>query len=219
MNQLKTKLPNSAISGTSYGQRIESTTATVVVVHGLASNRLDMWPIAQRLRWFGYDVINWGYPSTRKTIEHHGRSLANRLKLASINGRQRLHVVAHSMGCIVARCALAADVPENFGRLVMLAPPNQGSFAARKLSPWLGWYSKTLVELSDDRDSFVNQLPPLQDVDFGVVAAQKDRVIETSRTLLPGMNDFTIVNTGHGAMPWIRRVGELSHKYLESGRF
>ena len=123
------------------------------------------------------------------------------------------------MGCIVTRSALGCVVPGNFGRLVMLAPPNRGSFVARRLSPWLGWYSQTLTELSDEADSFVNQLPPLQGVEFGVMAAKRDRVIETSHTLLSGMSDFVIVDTGHGIMPWNRQVAELSHQYLETGRF
>ena len=200
-------------------ERIEPEQATVVIVHGLASSRLDMYLIAERLRGSGYDVVNWGYPSTRKTIEHHGDALRARLELAVEAGRERLHVVAHSMGCIVSRCALQDSVPANFGRLVMLAPPNQGSFAARKLAPWLGWYSRTLAQLSDAEDSFVNQLPPPSGVEFGVMAAERDRVIERSKTLLRGLRDFTIVNTGHGVMPWNRRVAELSHRFLVSGRF
>ena len=200
-------------------QQIDPSISTVVIVHGLASNRLDMYPIARRLRRRGYDVINWGYPSTRKTIQQHGHALAQRILKASEAGRDRLHIVAHSMGCIVSRCALGEVIPGNLGRLLMLAPPNQGSFAARHLTPWLGWYSKTLTELSDAPDSFVNRLPRLDGVEFGVMAAERDRVIDRSKTILPGMNDFTIVSTGHGVMPWRRQVAELTDQYLQTGRF
>ena len=210
-----------AIHRTVSARQIVPETSTVVVVHGIASRRFDMYMISRRLRNFGYDVINWGYPSTRKTIAYHGTQMRERLHAAAESGRENLHIVAHSMGCIVSRCALAdADqIPEKFSRLVMLAPPNQGSFVARNLTPWLGWYSTTLTELSDDDDSFVNQLPPLSGVEFGVMAAERDRVIERSKTLLPGMADFTIVNTGHGIMPWNHQVAKLTHKFLLTGRF
>ncbi|MEM9411708.1 MAG: alpha/beta hydrolase [Planctomycetota bacterium] len=195
--------------------------STVILIHGLASKRFDMSLFAYRLRKFGYNVVNWGYPSIRKSNSDHGRALANRLSAVDLAGRSdhRVHIVAHSMGCIVTRCALLEFLPDNIGRVVMLAPPNGGSFVARKLTPWLGWLSTTLVELSDDPDSFVNQLPPIKGVQCGVLAASRDRVIERSRTRLAGEADFAIVETGHGVMPWNREAVDQTHRFLTLGKF
>ena len=195
--------------------------STVVLVHGLASNRLDMSLFSYRLKRIGYKVVNWGYPSIRKSNADHGNALADRLRKSDLLGRadERIHIVAHSMGCIVTRCALLNFIPSNLGRVVMLAPPNGGSHTARVLSPWLGWLSKTLTEITDDKDSFVNQLPTLKGVDFGVLAASRDRVIERTRTRLKGESDFAVVETGHGVMPWNREAVNLTHRFLTLGTF
>ena len=44
-------------------------------------------------------------------------------------GTQRVHVVAHSMGGLVARAALAQDSWRRIDRLIQLGAPNQGAFA------------------------------------------------------------------------------------------
>jgi pimeloyl-ACP methyl ester carboxylesterase len=45
------------------------------------------------------------------------------------SGARKVHIVAHSMGGLVARIALASDRDRRIQRLVQLGAPNQGSFA------------------------------------------------------------------------------------------
>jgi pimeloyl-ACP methyl ester carboxylesterase len=126
----------------------------VVLVHGLLANTLVMESLARWLRPQFDTVINWGYPTLFSPIERHGRELAGLLD--RLNGQcDRVHLVTHSMGGIIARVALGELLPAKFGRLVMIAPPNRGSHVARRLAPYLGIICPPLVQLTDDTSSFV----------------------------------------------------------------
>ena len=107
----------------------------VVLVHGLGGNRFDMWPISRRLKRLGYRIRNWGYRSVGNRIETHADLLATELDRidAEMQDGGRIHLVTHSMGGIIVRKTLSHHDFENIGRVVMLAPPHQGSHAARKL--------------------------------------------------------------------------------------
>ncbi len=76
-----------------------------------------------RLRQAGFDAdfhpFDW-----RQSQEQLGRELAERIDAEG----PTVHLVAHSMGGLVARGALAAN-PKKLGRIVMLGTPNHGSFS------------------------------------------------------------------------------------------
>lgn len=194
--------------------------ATVVVVHGWMSNRWDMWLYCRRLSEIGYEVINWRYPSTRGSIDDHANSLTVFVnELESTTKRAQIHLAGHSMGGIVIRRALQNTIPDKLSRVIMLASPNGGSFMARRLSPWLGWFSPTLTELSDHPDSYVNQLDDLENLEVGVIAAQRDRVIAPDRVHMDGESDFITIPSGHGIMPWTRSAVVMTHRFLMFGQF
>jgi pimeloyl-ACP methyl ester carboxylesterase len=76
-----------------------------------------------RLRILGFDARFFAY-DWRKGLDELGASLAKELQRLA---PRRVHLVAHSMGGMVARAALKHS-PQNLGRVVMLGTPNQGSF-------------------------------------------------------------------------------------------
>ncbi len=191
----------------------------VVVVHGWASKRFDMWLLCRRLSHMGYDVVNWGYPSFRDSIERPAASLAEALVDFQRSERPHLHLVGHSMGGIVIRRALLDLIPDNLSRVVLLASPNGGSFVARRLQPWLGRFSKSLSELSDCEHSYVNQLGSPDGLEVGVLAATRDRVIKEPNVHFQGETDFATVRCGHGIMPWIKDTAVMTHRFLMTGRF
>jgi pimeloyl-ACP methyl ester carboxylesterase len=63
----------------------------------------------------------------RLPVAQLGSALAERVRAA---GRTRVAIVAHSMGGLVARAALALADTGNVERLVLLGAPHSGSFAA-----------------------------------------------------------------------------------------
>jgi pimeloyl-ACP methyl ester carboxylesterase len=78
-----------------------------------------------RLRAAGFGVTLHDY-DWRLDIEETGTSLAERLRRQP---SRRLAIVAHSMGGLVSRVALALPGTQHVERVVLLGTPNLGSFA------------------------------------------------------------------------------------------
>jgi CHAT domain-containing protein len=78
-----------------------------------------------RLKIAGYDAdfhpFDW-----RQSIDHLGRNLLDRVRGEPAD---QVHLVAHSMGGLVSRAALALPGNKKIARLVMLGTPNYGSFS------------------------------------------------------------------------------------------
>lgn len=192
----------------------------VVLVHGLASSRLLLVPLARRLRKRGFETRLWGYFSYVGSNRNFGRSLARKVhQLAEDGTWPRIHLVVHSMGSIIARCALEDGLPDRLGRIVMIGPPNGGSHMATRLRyihPWCN----PMLELMDRPDSFVNQLPPPPaEAEIGVIAAGKDNVIDLPRTHLPGERDHRVVDSWHTGVLWAQETAELTTSFLRHGSF
>lgn len=80
-------------------------------------------PMVLRLGIAGYDVDYFPY-DWRRPVPDVGADLADRIRS---EGRE-VHLIAHSFGALVARAAVALDPPD-LGRVIMLGPTNQGTFA------------------------------------------------------------------------------------------
>ena len=192
----------------------------VILLHGLAAHRLVMVRLSKFLNDHGYETSNWGYRSIRGSIESHARAFQKQLDELVCNGRhEAVHIVAHSMGGIIARRVLGLSRPENLGRLVMLGPPNRGSHVARKLSRPLGGICPALRELSDSHDSYVNQLGEPGDIEYGIIAAAADRVVKLPSTFLDGQSDHIILPGHHGLLPWRRDTAMQVIHFLRTGKF
>jgi dienelactone hydrolase len=205
---------NTASSRTTKGREL------VVLIHGLAGNRLVMRPLQRRLRARGYDTFNWGYRSVLLPIERNAERFRRRLdSLAERDDVERLHIVGHSMGSIITRYVAANDPPEKLGRIVLLAPPNHGSPVARWLNRGFGYLYPSLDQLSDRPQSFVNRLEDQLDAPCGVIAATRDRLVPVENTHLAGQDDHAQFKAGHTTMLFYCEVAEMVDRFLRTGRF
>jgi pimeloyl-ACP methyl ester carboxylesterase len=190
----------------------------VVLIHGFGAKRAVMWPLAARLRSNGYRVRLWSYVTLFQSINSHSHRLHNYL-LMQLADESRFSIVAHSMGSIIARAALNRSVPSNMGRLVLLAPPNQGSPIARYASMFVGGIIRPTRELSDDRNSFVRNLSSPRGVDTGIIAARFDLLVPAANTILESVHKYETVNGTHNSLLMSKNVCEMITSFLRSGEF
>ena len=191
----------------------------VVLVHGMGRTPLSMRPLARVLEEQGYDVLNWDYSSTGPTVAELGAQLAAAVRERPRAPGARVHFVTHSLGGIVVRAALARDPPPDVGRVVMLAPPNQGSRAADVAQPWVGWWLKPLAELGTGEGSTARTLPVPSGVEIGVIAGALDAKVKVEETHLAGETDHVVVPGTHSFLMLRSDVQALVLAFLRTGRF
>jgi triacylglycerol lipase len=192
----------------------------VVLVHGLAANRLVMRRLARSLGKVFAATVNWGYQSLWSPIERHSRELAALLRrLDHEQQHERIHLVTHSMGSIIGRLALAEYLPKRFGRFVMIAPPNRGSHVAGLLAPLLGRICPPLVQLANHDSSFVCSLPPPVVNDLGIIAAQTDYLVWEDSTRMGCERDHIVLPGLHSSLLWRQETAVQVGHFLKYGQF
>jgi pimeloyl-ACP methyl ester carboxylesterase len=192
----------------------------VVLVHGMGRSPLSMAPLGWTLRRAGYDVLNWGYSSTCCSIAELGAQLEEELREHE-GEAVRLHFVGHSLGNIIVRWVLAHDDDASLqvGRIVMLAPPNQGSRVADRLAPSLGWLLKPLPELGTGPMRSSGELHLPEHLDVAVIAGRFDGKVAVPETRLAGMDAHLVLPASHPFLMFRPDVHRLVLRFLESGSF
>ena len=192
----------------------------VVVAHGMGRSSLSMRPLVKALEAEGYEVMSFGYSSYCCTIPEIGAQLQRELAARVGPQHTRVHFVGHSLGNIVVRWVLSRDtLPPRVGRVVMLAPPNQGAHAANTFTPVVGWLLKPVGELRADSLATVRRLPMVRGVDIGVIAARDDRTVKLPETHLTEEKEHVVVDGGHSFIMRRADVHRLTIDFLRTGTF
>jgi triacylglycerol lipase len=206
----------------------------VVLLHGLARREGSMATLGRALQAAGFATWTTTYPSRRMAIAEAARAVAD--QLVDVAAGRPLHAVTHSLGGILIRHM--ADPRLAWQRIVMLAPPSQGSSLAAAMAdnPLYRWfYGPAGVEL---RDGSAWPPPPAP---FAVIAGTRRRALAnpTSWTLgrrfasdrdhdgtvavdearLPGMSAYAEIDATH---TWIMNHPDahtLVIAFLRDGRF
>lgn len=117
---------------------VKGDAGSVICVHGFTRSFRSMLPMGNMLENEGFEVYLWDYQSRKETIEAHAHNLVEVLQAIALKKPgEPIHFVTHSVGGIITKAALNhPHCPEEakIGRAVLLAPPAQGSCAARAIS-------------------------------------------------------------------------------------
>lgn len=215
---------------------IDKDSEAIILLHGLARTSRSMNKAGELLAAYGYKIINVDYPSRSADISSLAQKyIAEALKQCDVKGVQKIHFLTHSMGGILLRHYLASQSIEKLGRVVMLAPPNQGSEVVDKLGGWRLFYylnGPAGLQLGTDSNSVPNRLGPVN-FQLGVIAGSKtanpllsrlisgvnDGKVSVSRAQIAGMKDFIVMPYSH---PFIMRgeaVIEQALHFIQQGCF
>lgn len=192
----------------------------VTLVHGFLANSAMLALLGRRLRGRGYRTQAWGYWNMRCSILVHARRFADTLREFDADPAiDRIHLVTHSMGGIIARAALDSFHPRKIGRFVMLAPPNRGSYVATAMARPLGWLFRPIAELSTAGDSLVNSLAMPAGVEIGVIAAEWDALVKEASTRPDAPHAFATIPCLHSGLLFRRETAALVANFLQHGTF
>ena len=189
---------------------VEAAHTPILLVHGMIDNRSIFTVLRRGLinRGFGrIETIN--YP----VFTHDVRAAAARLgeeveRLVEETGYERLHVVGHSLGGLIARyyvTRLGGD--RRVHTLVTLGTPHQGSYLA------YAWNSSLLTQLRPGSALLTELAQPVHDCQTRFVAywSDLDQVILPQRHAALHHDDLNVHNielhgVGHGSLPFTRTV-------------
>jgi pimeloyl-ACP methyl ester carboxylesterase len=144
-----------------------------------------------------------------------------------------VHVVAHSLGGLVACEAFASHAGLPTGRVVLLGAPVRGSRAAREVAA--RWYGPSMLgsfavaELARERECVwrssreVGVIAGSLSVGIGRVFAEltqpNDGTVCVDETALPGASELLVLDVSHTGMLLSSAVAVATATFLATGRF
>jgi hypothetical protein len=220
-----------AISSPAFGAQEE-----VISLHGLCRTSRSMVQMEHALTEAGYKVRNVDYPSRTARIEKLADdAIGKAVSDCQRDGAPKINFVTHSLGGILVRSYLARHTIPNLGRVVMLAPPNQGSEVVDKLG-WLflfKWINGPAGnELGTDTNSTPNKLGAAN-FPLGIIAGDRsinwinsflipgsdDGKVSVERTKLAGMTGHIVIHATHPFIMKNREAIRQTIQFLRTGKF
>ena len=207
----------------------------VLLLHGLGRTRSSMEHLQKYLdKQAGFTALTLSYASTRASIEQHAGALASVIR--NIPQATEINLVGHSLGNLVVRQYLSGNKAGDprIKRIVMIAPPNQGSalatlFKENHLFRIFWGVSGKQIAVNWDRLAKNLATPGCE---FGIIAGTvrpaldnpllqgaNDLVLGVSETRLPGARDFAIVPAYHGRIMNNAETKAYTSRFLQKGYF
>ncbi len=208
----------------------------VVLLHGLNRSYRAMEKMASGLQDAGFTTANVDYPSQTATVEDLARLAVNEgLEKCREANAEKIHFVTHSLGGILLRYEQSENPIPELSRVVMLAPPNQGSEIIDKARDWPTFElfsGEAGLQLGTDENSVPSKLGPV-DFELGVIAGTgtinpifssmlpdpNDGKVSVESTKVVGMNDFLVVDNNHHSIISNDVVIENTTAFLLTGEF
>ncbi|MFO7896341.1 MAG: alpha/beta fold hydrolase [Candidatus Cloacimonadales bacterium] len=217
-----------------YAENVEEKLQTecVVLIHGLGDVKLSMLKLKNEIEAAGFATYNIGYPFGKKVEEVATDEFA--AAIAACQEYDKIHLVTHSMGGLIARYYLSDNRLPAGSRIVMLSPPNQGSqvadyFADSRL--YNLFYGAAGQDVSTD-SKLLDKLKPLK-YEVGIIAGDRsfnpffsdllpgadDGKVAVQSTKLAEMTDFMTISATHLMIKYHPEVARQTIHFLKNGKF
>jgi len=213
----------------------------VILLHGLARTAASMTDMEQALRDAGYVVANIDYPSRKQPVEElSGPAIDKGIARCANKTAEKIHFVTHSMGGILVRHyfkqnGVTPNGAVQFGRTVMLGPPNHGSEAVDGLKDVPGFIflnGPAGLQMGTDDLSVPRKLGPAKS-EVAIIAGTfsinwvlstylpdpDDGKVSVESTKLEGMCAHLEVNVSHPFIMEDEDVIAETISYLQTGKF
>lgn len=206
----------------------------VIILHGITRSNKHMQKLATYLQKDGFDVINLSYPSTTHKIEDLTKIINKEISQRTPE-KKRIHFIGYSMGGLMVRALIHKYNYKNLGKVVQLAPPNQGSELAdfvKNFWPYKKIFGPAGQQLITDQ-SAVKHIFGEVNYELGIIAGnatidpissaiipgENDGKVAVERTKLEGMKDHIVVSASHTFFPFNKEVQKQTLYFLKNGNF
>lgn len=208
----------------------------VILVHGLARSPNTMEPMALTLQDAGYQTTILSYPSRHQSIRNLAdEHLAPAIQDCRKKGASKIHLVTHSLGGIIVRDYLSRHKVKELGRVVMLAPPNQGSEVVDRIGHWKTFKAingPAGGQLGTAKSSPPKALGPVT-YPVGIIAGDRsinpinscmikgsdDGKVSIENTKVEGMTDHIVLHRTHPMIMKRQETITLTIRFLQLGQF
>ncbi|NBV05858.1 MAG: alpha/beta fold hydrolase [Proteobacteria bacterium] len=222
------------VSNTVQASELKNDGDYVMILHGIARSNKHMQKLATYLQKDGFDVINLSYPSTTHTIEDLTEIINKEISQKTTKDK-RIHFIGYSMGGLMVRALIHKYNYKNLGRVVQLAPPNQGSEVAdfvKNFWPYKKIFGPAGQQLITDQSALKHLFGEVN-YELGIIAGnatidpissviipgENDGKVAVERTKLEGMKDHVVVSASHTFFPSNKEVQNQTLYFLKNGNF
>ncbi len=203
---------------------------TVVLVHGLWMHGVAMLLMKQRIARCGYRVTTYSYPALRFDLDQNAARLAH---FCDALPGAKVHLVAHSMGALVAVRAAPLMPRSRLGRLVLLGPPLKDCYSARRVQRIPG--GRAIIGRSIGQWLAAPRRCSFDALEVGVIAGTgrvglgrffahtlpkpNDGVVSVEETRAVGLRDHVVMSVSHSVMLVSPAVVHQVCAFLGEGKF
>ena len=210
---------------------MSTTKPDVLLLHGVLMNSVEMLYLKYQLEKQNFTVHSLSYQSVRYSIAENTQRLHAEISTIDCDN---LHIVAHSLGGVMAMHLLEQYPELPIKRIVMLGTPISGSYAAEKISRWsiIGrLLTNSMAKGLDGNHNF-----KANEHEIGMIAGsikspiglglllgklpeENDGTVLLSETKHPAVSEHLIVNKSHTGLIFSKMVCDLVTNYLRTGHF
>ncbi|MAZ44459.1 MAG: lipase [Legionellales bacterium] len=209
----------------------------VVVLHGLLRTNQHMSKLANALEEDGWAVYNLNYPTREGTLAQLLSIVRQQFIEKGLLNLPDVNLVGYSLGGLIVR-GLVNNTPElSVGRVVLLAPPNDGSEVAdfHKNNPLFKWLFGPVGQQLTTHNEELNEIlgPDLNIPEVGIIAGCQtidplhstlfegphDGKVSVFSTFLPGAKEHIVLPANHTFFPQTTEVIQETLHFLNEGRF